>query len=303
MKIALVGCGNWGKLILRDLKLLGASVAAVARSKESVDRAKEGGAESVHLSIDELPPVDAAVVATPTSTHVEVLEKVVKKVQGPVYVEKPLGVSSKAASRLKRHENRIFIMDKWRYHPGVLELAKIAKGRELGRVIGLRTHRTAWGGRHSDTDVVWHLMPHELAIGLEILGELPKPGSGVIEEIDGLATSMVAVLKGKPWLVSEVSERSDDPRRRVTLISEGGIATLQESYATSIVVTTDSGSRGVTSKREIRSSMPLYEELRAFVEHVKGGPPPKSSFVDGLLMVKAIEELVKLSRGGKVARA
>ena len=36
-------------------------------------------------------------------------------------------------------------MDKWRYHPGVLELAAIARSERLGRVHGLSTTRVGWG--------------------------------------------------------------------------------------------------------------------------------------------------------------
>lgn len=295
MKIALVGCGHWGKFILRDLVSLGCHVDVVARSKESRDRAEEGKADSIRTSIAELSSVDGVVVATPTSTHVAVLGQVLSMTKAPVYVEKPVGTSAASVRTLsKKAKGRLFVMDKWRYHPGILELARISKTNELGKTIGLHTQRKAWGGSHSDTDAVWHLMPHELAIGLEILGELPKPKSAVAEDVDGMAVSMLAVLGGRPWQVSEISERSDDPKRRVTLIAEDGIATLGDSYAEFITVTSGRGSR----KEKIKTAMPLYEELRAFIEHVKGGPPPKSSFEEGLEMVKVIEKLAALAKLG-----
>jgi hypothetical protein len=37
--------------------------------------------------------------------------------------------------------------------------------------------------------------------------------------------------------------------------------------------------------------MPLLLELRAFVEHIRGGPPPRSSLADGLLIVERIAAL------------
>jgi D-arabinose 1-dehydrogenase-like Zn-dependent alcohol dehydrogenase len=45
--VGLVGCGAWGRFILRDLVSLGARVAVVARSEESKSRATEGGAHEV----------------------------------------------------------------------------------------------------------------------------------------------------------------------------------------------------------------------------------------------------------------
>ena len=43
-RVALVGCGRWGRHILRDLIALGCEVPVVARSEASVERAREGGA-------------------------------------------------------------------------------------------------------------------------------------------------------------------------------------------------------------------------------------------------------------------
>lgn len=302
MKIGLVGCGHWGKFILRDLVSLGCEVHAVARSKESRDRATDGKALSVRASIGELPSsIDGFVVATPTSTHVAVLDQVLSMTDRPVFVEKPLGTSAASVRSLsKKAKGRLFVMDKWRYHPGILKIAAIRKSRELGNVLGLRTYRTAWGGRHSDTDAVWHLMPHELAIALEVLGEIPTPRAAVTEEVDGTVMSMTAIMGDRPWVVSEVSERSDDPRRRITLVCEKGIATLGSSSAECLYVAYGDGA-GVP--RSIGQEMPLFGELRAFVEHLKGGPPPKSSFEEGLEMVKAIGRLAALARRGSVARA
>ena len=44
MVVGLVGCGNWGRHILRDLVSLGCEVPVVVRSQESKARAREGGA-------------------------------------------------------------------------------------------------------------------------------------------------------------------------------------------------------------------------------------------------------------------
>ena len=68
MVVGLVGCGDWGRHILRDLVALGCDVPVVARSQESIARAEEGGAAEIVASIASLPTLDGAVVATP-ATH------------------------------------------------------------------------------------------------------------------------------------------------------------------------------------------------------------------------------------------
>ncbi len=73
-RVALIGCGRWGRHILRDLVSLGCMVTVVARSEQSRRRAIEGRASDIVSSVAELPEVDGMVVATPTITHADVLE-------------------------------------------------------------------------------------------------------------------------------------------------------------------------------------------------------------------------------------
>ena len=63
--VALVGCGRWGRHVLRDLVTLGCEVVVTARSDESRARAEDGGAALVVRSVADLPAVDGAVVCYP----------------------------------------------------------------------------------------------------------------------------------------------------------------------------------------------------------------------------------------------
>ena len=74
-RVALAGCGRWGRHVLRDLVALGCDVPVVARSEASRERARDGGAERIVGDFSELGAVDGVVVATPTATHAEVAEE------------------------------------------------------------------------------------------------------------------------------------------------------------------------------------------------------------------------------------
>ena len=190
----MVGCGNWGKYILRDLVSLDCRVTVATRSESSKAAAVDGGAIGVVGSVADLPPVDGIVVATPTATHAEVTEQALER-RVPVFVEKPLTDDVDDAERLAAAApDRLFVMDKWRYHPGIELLGEIARSGELGRVVGLRTTRVGWGNPHDDVDMVWILAPHDLSIALEILGSVPPPRSAVAVGLDGWAEGLIGVL-------------------------------------------------------------------------------------------------------------
>ena len=294
--IALVGCGEWGRHILRDLRALACDVHVVARSEQSRKRAEAGGAASIVESIDDLTDVTGAVVATTTITHAEVAEKLLAR-GIPVFVEKPLTADLPSAQRLAAFgEGRLYVMDKWRYHPGIEALGQIARSGELGPPVGLRTTRVAWGHRFADVDTVWIHAPHDLAIGLEILGSIPEARSAVTERVDGELTGLVGLLGDRPWQALEISASSPEKRREIKLVCEGGSAWLGDGYADHVSVS--KGLWGEVERRPISTELPLLRELRAFIEYLDGGPPPRSSAAEGVEVVRRIEELRLLAGAG-----
>lgn len=301
-RVGLAGCGRWGQHILRDLRSLGCEVPVVARSEASRQRAGDGGAAEIVGEVGALREVEGVVIATPTSTHSEVVEEALA-LGVPVYVEKPLTADLASARRLAAAApDRLFVMDKWRYHPGVRELARIARSGELGEVVGIHSRRVTLGHRYDDVDTVWIHAPHDLAIALEILGEVPAPRRAVPELVGGELAGLTAILGEAPWVVIEVSTLAPAHRRELRLVCEGGVAQLDGGYAESVVVgragAIDSDS---VERRPVEGELPLLAELRAFVEHLRGGPPPLSSAAEGVAIVETVEEMVSLARAGEAA--
>jgi predicted dehydrogenase len=303
VQIGLVGCGRWGAHILRDLGTLGCEVPVVARSDATRERARSGGATQVVGSVDELAGVNGVVVATPTSTHAEVVEDALA-LGVPVFVEKPLCPDpTQALALAERAGDRLFVMDKWRYHPGVLALAELARSGTLGRVQGLRTVRIGWGRVHDDVDCSWLLTPHDLAIALEVLGGLLQPVSAVAQTDGDRVLSLTGLMADDGrWHVLDVSERSPERTRRVELHCEDGVAVLGGGWDEHVSVyraeragRAEAGVDGVEERVPTPGELPLLAELRVFVEHLRGGPPPRSSAGEGVLVVQTIARLRELA--------
>lgn len=144
-RIGLIGCGRWGRMILRDLIALDARVCVAAPSEATRQDALDAGAVCVSPDIAALPKdVDGYVVATPTASHAAVIEELLASGK-PSCVEKPMTNDVAAARRLvERAGERIFVMDKWRYHPGVEALAHAARSGELGEILAIRSYRLGW---------------------------------------------------------------------------------------------------------------------------------------------------------------
>jgi len=295
LRVGLVGCGSWGVNILRDLRSLGSEVVAVARSAESRARAEQGGAAGIVDSIPGLGAVDGVVVATPETAHAATVAEALE-LGVPVFAEKPLTVDPRSADRLARAApDRLFVMDKWRYHPGVEALRDLVASRELGPVRGITLKRLGWGNVHPTSDSTWHLVPHDLAIALEILGFIPEPRFAVAEQLADKPTGLVAVLGSDPWVAIEASIASPRRLREVRVACRDGIAALPDSLADHLLVARTERLGQEPEHRPIGDAMPLERELAAFLGHLRGGPPPRSSAAEGAANVAAVGELRRLA--------
>jgi predicted dehydrogenase len=207
----------------------------------------------------------------------------------PIFCEKPLTADAASAARLAEEgDGRLFVMDKWRYHPGVEHLRDLARSGELGPVRGVRTTRNGWANPHTDVDAVWILAPHDLSIALEILGELPAPRSARGERLDGSAVGLLGVLGDDPWVVLDVSVATPEVRREVRLCARDGIAVLADAYGDHVQILRP----GMPVERQaISTELPLRRELQAFLAYLAGGAPPKSNAAHGVAVVRALERL------------
>ncbi|HEY7705197.1 MAG TPA: Gfo/Idh/MocA family oxidoreductase [Acidimicrobiia bacterium] len=292
LAIGLVGCGTWGKHILRDLVGLGCQVEVVARSEASRSRAGSGGAHSIVGSIEELTAPDGVVVAVPTSVHAEVLDEV-SELGVPIFVEKPLTNDPVVAQRF-RYRDELFVMDKWRYHPGVEMLRECVNDQRFGAMLGMQTIRHGLFNGHSDVDALWILAPHDLSIVLEVTGGIPEPVAAIGHIVDG-ESSLLGILGG--GISVDISSRSNIYRREVRVWFEKAVVAMADGYSDILEVrTTRAGREPLADQIPVGSRLPLEAELSAFLRHLEGGPPPRSSAAEGVLNVERVQRLRDLAQ-------
>jgi predicted dehydrogenase len=286
--LGLVGCGTWGRNILRDLKALG-HVVWIAEPSSEGRAVATGLADGAVDRLEDLPRVDGLIVATPASTHAALVSAALAR-GVPILCEKPLTTNvAEARALVAQAGGKLFTGHIWCYHPGVEALAGIARSGELGPVHGLRSTRTNWASPRRDVDSVWNLAPHDVALAQFILGEIPAPRFAQAELIDGRCVGMMGILGATPWAVFEVSNRFREKRRDVRLHCRDGVAVLPDADAGRIEITrSDAGREPVTEIREVSRESALTRELAAFCAHLAGGPPPRTTGAQGLAVVETL---------------
>jgi predicted dehydrogenase len=283
LRVGLIGCGRWGANIARDLRALNVSL-------EIADPIT-----GAYASLHALPPCDAYVVATPTTDHPSTIGALLPFGK-PIFCEKPLAAASSALVALPGAARElVFVMDKWRYHPAIEELGRLASTGALGAVYGVATRRLDVRHGHADVDCTWILLPHELAIATEILGRAPVAQAATASFDHERIVALVSHLRaGDAYAVSSISTRWPVRVRSVEVAFAAGVATFGDDDESAIVLTRVSSAAPTTIR--VPFVAPLRRELEAFVAYAAGaGPPPKATFSDGLETLRTIERLRELA--------
>ncbi len=295
--LLLVGCGAWGERMLRDLLELGARVEVADADAARRELALSRGARRVVGNAEAAEDCDGIVLATPAVTHAALVESLLAR-GVPLLVEKPLAVDAADADRLAGlAPERTFVGHVWRYHAGVRSLAERVAAGELGRIEWLRSTRANWTSPRTDVDPVWTLAPHDLSIALALLGTLPAPRAAFAERSAGMVVGLVGVLGEEPTVFIDVSTRFADKRREVRVHGSEGVAVLGGADAGELEVTHGGpDARQARSERHrVRGEPALRAELRAFLDHLRGGPPPPTGVQEGADVVRCLCALRRLA--------
>lgn len=302
-RIAVLGVGRWGINLVNGLVEAGAHVVAVDLHAGQRQHATAAGAVATAASLSDLRAhgarLDGVVLATPTLRHtqdgLEALDLAI-----PVYIEKPLTTDPAQARRLlAAGRGRLFALEKWRYHPAIEGLRVVARSGDLGRIEGIRTFRQYDVAPTHDVDPVWILAPHELSIVRHILGSVPSPTSATGEwrSQSGpvpVMAGMSARLDGtKRWAELVISGAAGRYERRVEVVCSSGIALFDQQRPTHLKIKPDD--TDLERLVVVESALPTTRQMRAVVEHVRGGPPPLSSGIEGVESVEVIAALRQLA--------
>jgi predicted dehydrogenase len=175
LKLAVIGAGAFGRNHVRVLsRLPGVELVAVVDSDltKAQTLATEHGGQPF-ASLDSVPPIDAAVVATPTHSHEEVATRLLSS-GIDVLVEKPIAATAAAGERLARladDRKRILQVGHLeRFNPAVIALEKA-----LTVPLFFEIHRLSiFTPRSLDVDVVLDLMIHDLDLVLSLTQAMPE---------------------------------------------------------------------------------------------------------------------------------
>jgi predicted dehydrogenase len=318
LRVGVVGLGYWGPNLARNFAAISGCELAWCCDPSEVARERAAlrfPGTRVTGDLDELlsdPGLDAVALATPVPTHAELAVRVLQA-RKHCFVEKPLAQSVPDAERAvaaARESGRVLMVGHLlEYHPGVQKLKELTDSGELGdHIYYIYGNRLNLGKLRADENALWSLGAHDVSVVLHLAGEEPWEAVAHGESYvrDGVEDVVFCFLRFPSGLCAHLHLSWLDPHkeRRFTVVGSRRMATFddmaREAKLTIYDKGVDQGARGygeyITRSGDIFSPQipnlePLRVECEHFVECARHGTQPRSDGVNGLRVVRVLEEL------------
>lgn len=314
IRVAVVGCGYWGKNLVRDFADLGALEALVDASAETVAalQAKHGGRA---LTFDQAiadPKIDGIVIAAPAHLHYT-LAKQALEAGKHVYVEKPLALELAQAQELvalaEKGDRRLMVGHLLQYHPGFIALKELVASGKLGRLTYVYSNRLSYGILRREEDVLWSFAPHDISMVLALVGQEPDHVAAfgaptlhpTIGDFTQVQMSFPNGVKGHVF----VSWLHPFKEQRLVVVGEKGAAVFEDSaknpadklklYAHGVewtngipkaVKAAEANGEGVPIP--YGDGNPLRDECQHFLDAIREGKSPRTDGREGLRVLSVL---------------
>lgn len=308
--MAVIGCGNWGKNLVRNFHHLGALAVvcdADARKLEHVKREHKGVRVSQDFNaVLQEPEVKAVVIATPSDTHFSLARQSLLAGKH-VYVEKPLARDVKHAEELDAlaTERNLVLMvgHLLLYHPAVNCLKELIASGELGELRFVRSDRMNFNFARRDWSVLWDLAPHDISMMSYILDceaiDVSRVG-GWDTQSDGLvdvAYLDLAFNVGARVIPGQVRNSWIDPQKLVRLTVNGSskTAVLNDTQAENKLALHSQTAEGrmIVEYPYYPDFEPLHLECEHFLQCLVTGERPRTDANNAYQVVSILADVEK----------
>ena len=178
LNIALVGCGNWGKNIARNLHEMG-YLACIYDSSEKLSEKLSDDYNLPTFKLNKIfedKNINAIVIASPAITHKDLAIQALKN-DKDVFIEKPFCLSlqdAKRISELATNRNRVLMIGHLlNYHNAFIKMKELLQKEKIGVLQNIRANRLAFGAIRSVESVIYDLSVHDISMILSITEEIP----------------------------------------------------------------------------------------------------------------------------------
>jgi len=316
--IAVVGCGYWGKNLVRNFAELGALHTICDSSPEVLSKlAPIYPSVKVETNLDAVltdKAIRGVVIALPTVLHYPAAKEALLAGKD-VFMEKPITSKSSEAQELvefaEKRKRILMVGHLMLYHPAVHILKRHIQSGDLGEIYYLYSTRVNLGQVRRDENALWRLAPHDISLLLYLLEDFPKivSAQGISYVQQHLEDVVFITLQFPPEVLAHIHASWLDPHkiRQLTVVGSKKMAVFDDMepehklkiYEQGVVDNPDklastSGTLALRSEGvflpRVDLTEPLSLECRHFLDCINNRSTPLSNGKQGLEVVRILEK-------------
>lgn len=313
-RIAVIGCGVWGRNIVRNFYNLNVLHMVCDIDEENLNKVTQeykGVKTTKDLNdIINNHEITGVAVVTPSHTHYNLVKEMLLAGKH-VYVEKPISTVAQEAKDLTKLANErelvLMVGHLLLYHPAVNRLKMLIDEGALGEVVYAQSDRLNVNYFKNDRSVMWDLAPHDVSMISYVIGKEPVrvlSAVGCSSERNEIMDITHLGIEFEDGIIAQISDSWITPKKHVTLMVRGTKATaiLDDTLPEHKLQVFDNFAGGASKNIHLDylEIEPLKLECQHFVSCCESGKKARSDGENGYSVVKILEEAEQVMLGEKV---
>ncbi len=312
-KIAVLGCGLWGRNIVRNFYNLNALGMVCDLDDDNIAKVKEQypGVKTTKDFHDILnsKEITGVVVVTPSHTHFKFV-KAMLEAGKHVYVEKPISTVAQEARDLTDLADSkglvLMVGHLLLYHPAVNRLKMLVEEGALGDIVYAQSDRLNINYFKNDRSVMWDLAPHDVSMISYVLGKNPQhviSAIGCSSDGNDIMDITHIGIKMEGGAVAHITDSWITPKKHVQLLVRGTkkTAILDDTVPEHKLTIYDNFKAGSSENIQLDylEIEPLKLECQHFISCCETGKKARSDGENGFIVVSILEEAEKIMLGDR----
>ena len=316
-KIAVIGCGMWGRNIVRNFYSLNVLDTVCDIDEENLKKVTEQyPGVKVTRDFNEIlnnKEITAVAVVTPSHTHYKLVKAMLEAGKN-VYVEKPISTVAQEARDLSElaHAKGLVLMvgHLLLYHPAVNRLKMLVEEGALGEIVYAQSDRLNVNYHKNDRSVMWDLAPHDVSMISYVTGKTPLrviSAIGCSSDRNEIMDITHIGIQFEDGVIGHISDSWITPKKHVTLLVRGTKATaiLDDTVPDHKLVVYDNFEQNATKNittPDVLEIEPLKLECQHFISCCETGKKARSDGDNGFMVTQILEEAEKIMLGERVKK-
>ena len=307
LKIAVIGCGYWGKNLVRNFFEIGVLKYVCDLDPISADKiSKMYDIES--KSFDDIlkTDVDGIVISTPAVYHNNLAKASLLSGKN-VFVEKPISLSVEEAENLcviAKQQKILMVGHLLQYHSAFLKLKELVKKDKFGKLQYIYSNRLNLGKFRNEENILWSFAPHDISMILSLANDIPSKvlstgAAHLNKDIHDVTTTHLTFKNGIQAHVY-VSWLHPFKEQKLVVVGKSGMAVFDDgldwSEKLKIYPHEINWVEGLPQPKkadfealQIDSVEPLKVECQHFLDCIQKGNRPRTDGEEGLNVLKVLD--------------